>query len=196
MECREYERLFEKYFNREITILEYKAVRSHLSRCQTCREVFFDHLFTLDLLNNMPMEESANPLTERVLQRLPKKNGKINWRQWTMGAVACAVLALTLTVVEQTVDRDNHGVNASLVASTIKSQMKLGKRSVVMPNNTVIQGNLHVNGDAVVLGKVYGQLQANRVILVRQEDADLFWMIGERIKRIIPLKPRHNTKER
>ncbi|HEX2953682.1 MAG TPA: polymer-forming cytoskeletal protein [Bacillota bacterium] len=193
MECHEYERLFEKYFNRDITILEYKAIRSHLGRCQQCRELFLDHLFTTDLLDNMPMNEPAHPLLEQVLQKLPEKRGGTDWRRWSMGVAACILLAATLTVVEQNMDRENHGIKAALVASSI-NQMKPGQHRIIIPNNTVIKGNLQVQGDVVVLGKVDGRLQANRVVLVRS-DSDFFQVIGEKFKKLFEGKSGKNEAE-
>lgn len=185
MECHEYEKLFEKYFDREITILEYKAIRSHLGRCQLCRETFFDHLFALDLLDSMTVNEPDELLKERVLEKLPNPKEKSNWRRWTIGVAACFILALTLTVVEQNIGQQNDSIKASVVVSDIKNQMKLGKRSVILPNNANIKGDLSVNGDVVVLGKVYGKLRANRVILVQQADSDFFHLIGKKLKKMI-----------
>lgn len=184
MNCQEHERLFEKYFDREISALEYKAMRSHLGRCSECREAFLDHLLTMDFLSVMPMEEPSEQLTGKILRQIPEPNRRPEWRRWATGIAACAILAVSLTIMDRMTSGSANSVEATLSNAGGKIPYVARDGRIVLPRGTVLKGNLVVKGDLVILGKVYGDVHADRIIRIQPAPADPLkdlWTTGRRL---------------
>lgn len=183
MDCREHEKRFEKYFDREISALEYKALRSHLGRCSRCREAFLDHLLTMDFLSAMPSEEPSEQLAARIMSNIPAAKRTVEWRRWATGIAACVLLALSLTVVDRMTSRNDVEATLSSVGGKIPFSSDNGR--VILPRGTVLKGDMVVKGDLIIIGKVYGKVQADRVVkLQAPQPADPFgdlWQAGQRL---------------
>lgn len=158
MECQEIERLFDRYFDHEISRLEYQALRGHLMRCGACRESFLNLQFALEFFEALPAETPSETWTERLIANIPVlEKRKIRRRgRRIYGVAACIIFAVVVTVMDGAVGGPGA---AMLITPAGRKHTLVGPgRTWVIPKGSILQGDLYVRGDVVIQGEVRGDV--------------------------------------
>jgi hypothetical protein len=185
MDCREAERLFDLYLDHEIATADYAALRQHLLDCQRCADNWLAQRKATDLLAVLPEVAPGAELFSRIMMSLPPAHRQPK-RLFTFSArqiAAAVVIALALTGVAFV------GGSQGMVAATVQQRAgqtivvpKPGK-PLVIPQGSTINGNLEVNGDLYLRGKVRGRIIVEGQVKV--EPAGLWARIGRFFRRLI-----------
>ncbi|MBN1232318.1 MAG: zf-HC2 domain-containing protein [Candidatus Coatesbacteria bacterium] len=88
MDCKDFELLISKSFDKEIKPEELQMLNSHLEKCSSCS----NFLKQLNLLNSSMNEISQGPVVEIPLSRLVKKQIKMELPVWLKIAASFFIL--------------------------------------------------------------------------------------------------------
>lgn len=190
-ECLPLEPLFDKYLDRDITVEEYRLLRTHLGQCAQCSEDWHAlerSVRQLECLDGLKVSDSFMP---KLMTRLPEKSVKrfpVQWRRWTVGAVAAGLLIAAVGLGSM-----SDGYTAMMTVPGPGGSRTMEAHEVtILPSDTVLQGNLTVvNGDVYVAGKVEGGISAvggkvNRAGAMEVKKltvAQRFWQYCQRVAR-------------
>lgn len=160
MECKEIERLFDRYFDREISRLEYQALRGHLARCASCRENFLNLQFSLDFFEAIPLESPSDTWVMPELGELTIPMNRKPSRTRIYAVAACVLLAAVVTMIDGTTGTPG----AAILISPAEGKKILGtsNRHWVVPKGTTLKGDLYIQGDVTIQGTVEGDVHVQR----------------------------------
>lgn len=186
-ECVQIEPLFDKYLDGDITVQEYRLLRTHLSQCPPCHDDWHNLERAIRQVENLSEHKPSDEFMPKLLTRLPsQRRFPKQWRLWVAGVAAAG---LFIAVVGLSSMSDGYMAMMTLPgpggSRTVPTQ-----RVTVLPDDTVLQGDLTVvNGDVYVAGRVEGNVSAvgGRVSSVdglKVEKAPLLQRIGQYLQRV------------
>ena len=157
MDCRETELLCHRYLDKEITTEEFRALKDHLRVCPRCLLVWNSLRETVDLLAVLADEPPDPELFSRIMMRLPTRGRwRIKPRILRFAAVAAFTLAVgwagffTGTRQMLTAAVESRGGRMTVVPQP--------GRALIIPEGATVLGDLYVEGDVFLSGKVEGSI--------------------------------------
>ena len=77
LECRQAERLFDLYLDKEIAVRDFHALSRHLAACPRCSDNWLATRKTADLLSALPNQPMEPQSFSRVMMSLPRMKKRV-----------------------------------------------------------------------------------------------------------------------
>jgi len=162
MDCREAEHLFDRYLDREIAISEFAALRQHLQACPRCAANWDVTRKAADLLSSLPELDPGPEVLSCVMMTLPRGRRPVrSFRLTAWQAVAAVIIAgavaggCFLTGSQQMIAAAVENRDGRVIV------VPRPGRPLVIPPGATILGDLRVQGDVYVNGRVQGKIAAS-----------------------------------
>lgn len=184
VDCGEAEQLFDRYLDREVTLEDYALLRRHLGECPRCADNWLATLKTADLLAASAMESPGPELLSRVMMSLPKPKPTRGIHPAIWRAAAAVLILAFLTGAAYLTGY--HRMSAAFVENRdgqIVVVPKPGTRFVIPPG-AVVMGDLKVEGDAYIEGKIAGHITIKGKIKTVNEPRGFWEQVKRRLERL------------
>jgi anti-sigma factor RsiW len=180
MECREAERLFDLYLDREIGVGDSRALHRHLADCRRCNDNWMATRKAVDLLAGLPRQRPDPEIHARIIMSLPGGGAgrrplfrSFNWQ-------TAAVFALVFTVAGTAFLSGERQMAASAVQSRDGHTVVVPRpgRPLIIPPGATVTGDLRVDGDVYLQGGVNGKITVTGRVVKKERG---WW---DRIRRV------------
>ena len=181
MNCHDSERLFDLYLDREITVQEGRDLGEHLRICPRCAENWLAARKAADLLSALPDEDPGPDIVSRVTMLLPRA------RRWTRPLrlpawQAAAAVLIGLVMVGAAFVSGTRQMTAAAVENRRGHTVVVPQpgRPLIIPPGATILGDLRIDGDACIQGRVEG-----KVTIAGRLRSDLAGGFGGRVRQAV-----------
>ncbi|SDJ09424.1 anti-sigma factor family protein [Alteribacillus bidgolensis] len=162
MACnKEYETQLHKYLDGEMIDSERTEFHNHLDACEECAAHYKELKKAVMLVQSSSHIEAPEGFTEAVMERLPVKKKRKNWKKWMrqhpiLVAASLFVFLMTSSVLSVWVDQS--GEELTVIGSQ-DVEIDRDNGMVVVPEGEIVEGDLFVkNGRVEVEGEITGDL--------------------------------------
>ncbi|WNF36979.1 anti-sigma factor [Bacillaceae bacterium IKA-2] len=152
--------LIHRYLDEEITVIERKQLKEHLSECDKCRTHMNELKKSIAFVQSTSHIDAPINFTEVVMKRLPKQKRSVNTKRWMKNHpffVAASVFIVLMATSMFSVWMDSS--NELSVSGQANLIIDKERNIIVVPEGEIVEGNLMIrNGSLQVNGQVNGNV--------------------------------------
>lgn len=145
------------YLDDDLSTEEEHKLRSHLQKCENCREHFHELKRTIALVQSTSHIHAPVHFTDAVMSKLPKQSKRIQIKSWFRNhpflSAASLFIILMLGSIISSWNKEND------FSVTMHPGIIIENDTAIIPEGTVIDGDVVVkNGNIRIEGKVNGDV--------------------------------------
>lgn len=172
--------LIHMYLDGDIDPRNEEELRSHLEKCEGCRNHFHELERTITLIQSTETVQPPSDFTNNVMRNLPREKKSIQYKRWFKNHPFITAAAVFFIFIISGVFTEWNQDNELVVSK--QDNLVIQGDKVIVPKDVVVDDDLIVrNGDLLIKGTVEGDVTIINGKLLEQEDisSGLMASVGE-----------------